>query len=75
LAHQLRDGQFALEAGDAMFAPHMKAVLLRAFAMHQRRDTLTASTLYQYRGDLQRRLDRCFANQPTNPHGRRLQTR
>jgi transposase len=75
LAHQLRDCQFALEAGDAIFAPRMKAVLLRAFAIHQRRDTLTASTLYQYRCDLQRRLDRCFASQPTNPHGRRLQKR
>jgi transposase len=59
LAHQLRDGQCALEAGDTVFAPRMKAVLLRAFAMHKRRDTLATSTLYQYRCDLQRRLDRC----------------
>jgi transposase len=59
LAHQLRDCQCACEAGDVIFAPRMKAVLLRAFAMHQRRDTLAASTRYQYRGDLQRRLDRC----------------
>ena len=59
LAPQLRDGPFALEAGDTVFAPRMKAVLLRAFAMHQRRDTLATSTRYQYRGDLQRRLDRC----------------
>jgi transposase len=75
LAHQLRDCQFALEAGDAMFAPRMQAILLRAFGIHQRRDTLAASTLYQYRGDLQRRVDRCLASQPTNPHGRRLQKR
>jgi transposase len=75
LAHQLRDCQFALESGDTVFAPRMKAVLLRAFAIHQRRDTLAASTLYQYRGDLQRRVDRCLASQPTNPHGRRLQKR
>jgi transposase len=75
LAHQLRDCQFAIEAGDTMFAPRMKAILLRAFAMHQRRDTLAASTLYQYRRDLQRRVDRCLASQPTNPHGRRLQKR
>jgi transposase len=58
LAHQLRDCQFALEAGDTVCAPRMKARLLRAFAMHQRRDTLAASTRYQYRGDLQRRVDR-----------------
>jgi transposase len=75
LAHQVRDCQFALEAGDTVFAPRMKAVLLRAFAIHKRRDTLVASTLYQYRCDLQRRVARCLASQPTNPHGRRLQKR
>jgi transposase len=75
LAHQLRDCQFALEAGDMVFAPRMKAVLLRAFAIHHRRDTLAASTLYQYRCDLRRRVHRCIALQPTNPHGRRLQKR
>jgi transposase len=75
LAHQLRDCQFALEAGDTVFAPRMKAVLLRAFAIHKRRDTLAPSTLYQYRCDLQRRVDRCLASQPTNAHGRRLQKR
>src|SRR5690242_19988058 len=32
LAHQLRDCQFAIEAGDAIFAPRMKMLLLRAFA-------------------------------------------
>ncbi len=75
LAHQLRDCQFAFEAGDAVFAPRMKTVLLRAFAIHKRRDTLAASTLYQYRCDLERRVDRCLASQPTNTHGRRLQKR
>jgi transposase len=75
LAHQLRDCQFAIDAGDAVFASRMKAVFLRAFAIHKRRDTLAASTLYQYRWDLQRRVDRCLALQPTNPHGRRLQKR
>jgi transposase len=75
LAHQLRDCQFALEAGDTVCAPRMKAVLLRAFAIPKRRDTLAASTLYQYRGDLQRRVNRCLALQPTNPHGQRLQKR
>jgi transposase len=67
LAHQLRDCQFTIEAGDTMLAPRMKAIRLRAFAIHQRRDTLATSTLYQYRCDLQRRLDRCLASQPTNP--------
>lgn len=75
LAHQVRDCRFAIDAGDAVFAPRMKAVFLRAFAIHKRRDTLAASTLYQYRCDLQRRVHRCLALQPTNPHGRRLQKR
>jgi transposase len=75
LAHQLRDGQVALEAGDTVCAPRMKAVLLRACAIHKRRDTLATSTLYQDRCALQRRLDRCLASQPTHPHGRRLQKR
>ena len=59
VAHQLRDCQFALEAGATVFAPCMKAGLLRACAIHQRRATLAASTRYQYRCDLSRRLDRC----------------
>jgi transposase len=75
LAHQLRDCQFALEAGDTVFAPRMKRVLLRAFAIHKRRDTLAASTVYQYRCDLRRRVARCLASQPTHAHGRRLQKR
>jgi transposase len=75
LAHQRRDGQCAIEAGETMFAPRMKAILLRAFAIHHRRDTLAASTLSQYRGDRQRRVDRGLACQPTNPHGKRLPKR
>jgi len=75
LAHQGRDCQFALEAGATVFAPRMKAVLLRAFAIHKRRDTIATSTLYQYRGDLKRRVNRCLALQPANPHGRRRQKR
>ena len=30
LAHQLRDCKYAIEAGDTIFAPRMKALLLRA---------------------------------------------
>ena len=75
LAHQWRDCPCALEAGDTVLAPRMKAVFLRAFAIHKRRDTIAASTLYQYRCDLQRRVSRCLVLQPANPHGRRLQKR
>ncbi len=44
LAHQLRDCQFAIEAGDAIFAPRMKALLLRAFVLARRRHHLAEST-------------------------------
>jgi transposase len=75
LAHQLRDCQFALEAGDTMFAPQMKALFLRAFAIHKRRDRLAASTLSQYRGDLRRQLAGCLALEPDTTHGQRLKKR
>jgi transposase len=75
LAHPLRDGQVAIDAGEAVFAPRMKAVRLRAVAMHKRRDPLAASTPYQYRGDLQRCVARCLASQPTDAQGRRRQNR
>jgi transposase len=42
LAHQLRDRQDAIEAGDAVFAPRTKSVLLRAGAIGRRRDRRTA---------------------------------
>jgi transposase len=59
LAHPRRHGPCALEAGDPVCAPRMKAIRLRAFAMHHRRDPLAASTRYQAGGELQRRVDRC----------------
>ena len=56
-----------LEAGDTMCAPRMKALFLRAFAIHKRRDRLATSTLSQYRGDLRRRLAGCLALGRTPP--------
>ncbi len=75
LAHQLRDCKYAIEAGDTIFAPRMKALLLRAVVLARRRKTLAESTR---RGHL-RRLD-CELNAimglaPTNPHGKRLRKR
>lgn len=35
LAHQLRNCQYAIDAGDEVFAPRMKMVLLRALAIHK----------------------------------------
>lgn len=75
LAPQLRDGQCARAAGDTVCAPRLQAVLLRAVAMHQRRDTRAPSTLSPSRGARPRRRDRCFASQPPTPQGRRRQKR
>ena len=75
LSHQLRDCQYAIEAGDSLFAPRMKRVLLRAFVIHKRRDHLKETTLYQYRCDLKRRLTQCLALTPTHKDGIRLQKR
>jgi transposase len=75
LAHQLRDCQYGIDAGDTLFAPRMKAVLLRAFVIHKRRERLADSTLYHYRCGLRRRLEAALNLHPTHPHGVRLQKR
>jgi transposase len=75
LAHQLRDCQYAIDVGDTVFAPTMKKLLLRAFVIHRRREQISASTLYQYRCDLKRRLTRALDLEPDNDDGIRLRKR
>jgi transposase len=88
LAHQLRDCKYAIEAGDELFAPAMKKLLLRAFVIHKRRTKLKENTLRgfrflkkkrkprnQYRCDLKRRLSKCLDIQPTHKDGIRLKKR
>ena len=75
LAHQLRDCQFAIEAGDTQFAAPLKRLILRAVAIGRRRPTLSDATLRQYRQALGRRMDKVMACQPTNQHGIRLRKR
>jgi transposase len=75
LAHQLRDCKFAIEAGDTIFAPRMRALLLRAFVLARRRHRLAASTRRQYRQRLERDLDAVMALAPTQRDGRRLRKR
>src|SRR3954462_14149714 len=57
LAHQLRDCRFAAEAGDAIFAPRMKALLLRAVVLARRHRGLAESTRRDYRRRLEHALD------------------
>lgn len=75
LAHQLRDCTFAIEAGDTLFAPAVKRVLLRAVAIGRKRQYLAPTTLAAHRAKLERGMDLAMAIQPTNKHGIRLRKR
>jgi transposase len=75
LAHQIRNVQYAIDAGDDILSPMMKWVLLRAIAIGKRRERLKDSTLLQYRADLERRMDVIMMLKPTNRHGIRLRKR
>ena len=75
LAHQLRDCRYAAEAGDTLFAPRMKALLLRAVVLARRHRGLAESTRREYRRRLEHALDAVMALAPTNRHGQRLRKR
>ena len=75
LAHQLRDCQYAIDAGDAVFAPRMKALLLRAVVLARRHRDLADSTRREYRRRLEHALDAVMALVPTQRDGRRLRKR
>jgi transposase len=73
LSHLIRDVQWAIDQGDEVLGPGLKGLLKRACAIGRRRDKLADSTLKAYEGDLDRRLDRLLALQPTHKAGRKLQ--
>ena len=75
LAHQLRDCQYAIEAGDTIFAPRMKALLLRACVLARRRKRLAESTRRSYQRRLDHELNAIMVLAPTNPHDQRLRKR
>jgi len=75
LAHQLRDCTYAIEAGDTVFAPRMKALLLRAVVLARRSRDLAASTRREYRRRLECALDAVMALAPTHRDGQRLRKR
>ena len=43
LAHQLRDCQYGIDAGDTLFSPRMKRIVLRTCAWHRRWAQLSAT--------------------------------
>ena len=72
LAHLLREAQYAIEHGDAIFAPDFKALLKDACAVGRRRADLADATLNGHRRRLERTLDRLLAREPADLQGRRL---
>ena len=72
LAHLLRDAQYAIDHGDAIFAPDFKALLKDACAVGRRRAELADATLGRHRRRLERDLDRLLAREPADIEGRKL---
>ncbi len=72
LAHLIRDAQYAIDAGDILFAPGFKGLLKRACAIGRRRDHLAETTLAFHRRDLDRRLDALLATSPNGKAGLEL---
>ena len=72
LAHLIRDAQYAIDAGDSVFAPAFKAFLQRACAIGRRRADLADATIRAHARDLRRDLDRLLDLEPTQVDGRHL---
>jgi transposase len=72
LAHLIRDAQYAIDAGDTVFAPAFKEFLKRACAIGRRRPDLADCTITSYARTLERELDRLLELEPTNADGRHL---
>jgi transposase len=73
LAHLIRDVQYVVDQGDAVFAPALKGLFKRACAIGRRRADLADSTLKSYLADLERRLNRLIGLAPAHAAGRKLQ--
>lgn len=73
LAHLLRDAQYAVDAGDAIFAPGLRRLFADACAIGQRRPALADATLRAHAAKLDRRLDRLLHQPATNEVGSKLQ--
>src|ERR1700752_3343295 len=72
LSPLIRDAQYAIDAGDTVFAPEFKAFLQRACDIGRRRPDLADTTIKAYARTLPRELDRLLKLKPTNAEGRHL---
>jgi transposase len=73
LAHLLRDIQYAIDAGDAAFAPGLKTLIKRAVRIGHRRPSLADTTLVTYHSRLQAKLDELLKIVPETRSGQKLQ--
>lgn len=73
LAHLIRDAKYAIEAGDAAFAPGLRKLLQRACAIAGRRGALADATLKSYARKLDADLDALMRITPSHAAGRKLQ--
>jgi transposase len=73
LAHLIRDAQYAIDAGDAVFAPAFKAFLKRACAIGRKRPELADATIARHARDLEHELDRLLDLKPSHAEGIHLQ--
>ena len=74
LAHLIRDAQYAIDAGDSVFAPGLRKLFQRACAIAGRRPHLADATLRSYAYKLDARLDALLRLTPSHGAGRKLQT-
>jgi transposase len=72
LAHLLRDIQYAIDAGDNVFAPAVAKLLRQAIAIAHRREHLADSTLKGYVAGLERKLDHILTLAPAHAQGDKL---
>ena len=61
LAHLIRDAQYAIDAGDTVFAPAFKAFLQKACAIGRRRPDLADATIARYARELVAERDRVLS--------------
>jgi transposase len=73
LAHLLRDIQYAIDSGDADFAPRLMALLKRAICIGHRRPHLADTTLLAYHSRLESKLDELLKIVPATTAGLKLQ--
>lgn len=72
LAHLIRDAQYAIDAGDTVFAPGVQKLLRQACAIGRRRDCLADATLRTYASKLETRLDGLLRAAPTHQQGEKF---